>query len=155
VESFSSTILKAFEASIIDFTFLGLFVPMLISTGGNTSSQTSALTIQGLASGEINYSNIRRFFKREFLMALMLAIILGLTSFARVYFTHGKIMHSFVVSFSLSMIVLLSVTLGSFIPLILKRFNFDPAFAAGPFLATLVDIFGVLIYCYISQLMLS
>ncbi len=155
VESFSSTILKAYEALIPEFYFFGLFIPMLVSTGGNTSSQTSALTIQGLASGEINYSNVKKFFKREFLMAVVLALILGITSFARVYFTHGRILNSFIVSFSLSIIVLVSVTLGSFIPLLLKRFNVDPAFAAGPFLATLMDILGILIYCYISKLILA
>jgi len=155
VESFSSTILKAYEYSIPDFHFLGLFLPMLVSAGGNTSSQTSAITIQGIASGEIHYSNVRRFFKREFLMAMALALILGLTSFARVYFTHGKLLHSFVISFSLSMIVLVSVTLGSMIPLLLKRLNIDPAFAAGPFLATLVDILGILIYCYIGKIILT
>lgn len=154
VESFSSTIIKAYE-STLDFCFLGIFIPMLVSTGGNTSSQTSALTIQGLASGEINYSNVYKFFKREFLMAMILALILGITSFARVYFTHGKLLTSFIVSFSLSVIVLVSVTLGSFIPLLLQKLNIDPAFAAGPFLATLMDILGILIYCYICKLLLA
>lgn len=153
VESFSSTVLTAYESTMGEF--LILFIPMLISAGGNTSSQTSAITIQGLASGEINYSNVYRFFKREFLMAIMLASILGLTSFARVYFTHGKFLNSFVVSFSLGLIVLVSVTLGSFIPLFLKRFNIDPAFSAGPLLATVMDILGILIYCYIGKLILS
>lgn len=155
VESFSSTIIKAYESIIPEFFFFGLFIPMLVSAGGNTSSQTSAITIQGLASGEINYSNVNKFFKREFFMALILALILGFTSFARVYFTHGKILNSFVVGFSLSIIVLVSVILGSFIPLLLKRFNIDPAFSAGPFLATLMDILGILIYCYISKLILT
>lgn len=155
IESFSSTILKAYEHSIVDFSFLGLFIPMLVSTGGNTSSQTSALAIQGLALGEINYSNIRRFFKREFFMAFCLAIMLGIIAFARVYFTYGRFLASIVVSMSLSLIVMLSVVLGSCIPLLLKKINIDPAFAAGPFLATIVDILGILIYCYISKLILS
>lgn len=155
IESFSSTILKAYEDSLHELTFLSLFIPMLVSTGGNTSSQTSALAIQGLALGEINYSNIRRFFKRESLMALCLALSLGFIAFLRVYFTHGKILTSAVVAMSLSVIVLLSVVLGSCIPLLLKRLNIDPAFAAGPFLATIVDILGILIYCYISKLILA
>lgn len=155
VESFSSTVLKAYEATIAEFAFLSLFIPMLVSAGGNTSSQTSAITIQGLASGEVNYSNIHRFFRREFLIAIILAVVLGITSFARVYFTHGKILSSFVVSLALAIIVLVSVTLGSFIPILLKRFNIDPAFSAGPFLATLMDILGILIYCYISKLILT
>ena len=153
VESFSSSVLKAHEDTLAG---LALFIPMLISTGGNTSSQTSALAIQGLASGEINFSNIARFIKREFLMALVISAILGLTAFARVFLSTGtNIYECLVVSITLSLIVLASVVLGSCIPLILKRFKIDPAFSAGPFLATMMDILGIVIFCYISKLILS
>jgi magnesium transporter len=88
-------------------------------------------------------------------MAVMLAMILGVASFARVYYTAGTTLtHSVVVSIALSTIVLVSVTLGSCIPLLLKRCNIDPAFSAGPFLATLMDILGILIFCYVSKLIL-
>jgi len=151
-ESFSSTILKAYEVSLCGF--LIYFIPMLVSTGGNTSSQTSALVIQGLASGEIHEANMHRFVRREFLMAVVLACILGVTAFGRVYYTTGKGFESFAVSISLALIVLVAVSLGSFIPLLLKRINIDPAFSAGPFLATLMDILGILIFCYVSKLIL-
>jgi magnesium transporter len=149
-ESFSNTILQAYE------TTLGLvlmsFIPMLISAGGNTSSQTSAMVIQGMAAGDIHQANMFKFLRRELLMAFMLAAILGVTSFIRVYYTAGTWVHSLVVSLTLATIVMASVTLGSCIPLLLKRFNIDPAFSAGPFLATLMDILGLLIYCYVSQI---
>jgi len=127
---------------------------MLISTGGNTSSQTSAVVIQGMASGEIRLSNMFRFLRREFLMALMLALILGLVAFLRVYYTTNNMLESTVIGASLSLIVLVSVVIGSCIPIVLKLLNIDPAFSAGPFLATLMDILGVLIYCYMSKLIL-
>jgi magnesium transporter len=152
VESFSSTILKAYEVTLCGF--LMYFIPMLVSTGGNTSSQTSALVIQGLATGEIYESNMKKFLWREFFMAAALALILGIAAFGRVYFSLGKAFESFAVSLSLSLIVLVSVLLGSFFPLILKRLNIDPAFSAGPFLATLMDILGILIYCFISKALL-
>lgn len=151
-ESFSSTILKAYEVTLCGF--LIYFIPMLVSTGGNTSSQTSALVIQGLASGEIHESNMHKFLRREFLMAAVLACILGITSFGRVYYSTGKGAESFAISFSLALIVLVAVSLGSFIPLLLKRLNIDPAFSAGPFLATLMDILGILIFCYVTKLFL-
>ncbi len=151
-ESFSTTILRAHEATLNDI--LLFFIPMLISVGGNTSSQTSAVVIQGMASGEIGFFNMIRFLRREFIMSSFLSLILGVTAFARVYFTSGMIWDSIVVSFSLSLIVITSVVLGSFIPFLLKRFNIDPAFSAGPFLATLMDILGVLIYCYMVKMFL-
>jgi magnesium transporter len=151
-QSLSTMILKHYEATLEGFLFL--FLPMLTSTGGNSSSQTSALVIQGMASDEINSSNTTRFLLRELRMAVMIAIILGIFSFLRVYFTYGQLLKSFAISLSLSMIVLVSVILGSCIPIGLKKLNIDPAFAAGPFLATIMDITGLLIYCYICKLLL-
>jgi magnesium transporter len=128
---------------------------MLISTGGNTSSQTSAVVIQGMATGEIHSGTMRRFLKRELLTACALSLLLGLASFARVYITYRSLWESVAVSLSVAFVVLFAVSLGSIIPIILKRLNIDPAFSAGPFLATLMDILGILIYCYISKLILS
>ena len=72
---------------------------------------------------------------------------LGTTAFIRVYLTNKDLLQSIVVSVTLAVIVLVSVTLGSAMPFILKRFNIDPAFSAGPFLATIMDIIGIFIYC--------
>lgn len=152
-ESFSGTILHAYHETL--GVLLLSFIPMLISAGGNTSSQTSGMVLQGMASGEIRTSNMFKFLRREFIMASLLALILGTVAFLRVYWTTTHIMHSFVVSLALGIIVLMSVTLGSCIPFILRRFNIDPAFSAGPFLATIMDILGVMIYCYITKLLLS
>ncbi len=151
-ESFSGAIMHAYEATL-GFVLMS-FIPMLISTGGNTSSQTSAVAIQGMASGEIRRSNLWRFLRREFCIAVLLAGVLGVTAFGRVFYTTGELTQSFAVSLSLGLIVTLSVMLGSCIPIVLKRLNIDPAFAAGPFLATIVDIVGILIYCYMIKLIL-
>lgn len=151
-ESFSSSILHAYESTLS--AFLLSFIPMLISTGGNTSSQTSAVVIQGMASGDVTFSNMRRFLRREFMMASVLACILGIASFARVYITGGSMLESAVISGTLSIIVLLAAMLGSCMPLLLKRLNIDPAFSAGPFLATIMDIVGILIFCYLIQTLL-
>src|SRR3990167_9177889 len=152
IESFSSIILHIHEATIPGW--LLVFLTMLVSVGGNTSSQTSAVVIQGLASGEINFSNVFRFLRRESLMALMLAIVLGVTAFIRVFFSTYNIMGSFIIGLTTAAIVLTSVSLGSLVPLILKRIGSDPAFSAGPFLATVMDILGILMFCYIIKLML-
>ncbi|OGT36013.1 MAG: magnesium transporter [Gammaproteobacteria bacterium RIFCSPHIGHO2_12_FULL_37_14] len=153
-ESLSTTIMDSFELVLSGF-FLSAFVPMLVSCGGNTSSQSSAIAIQGLGSGEINYSNVKKFLRRELLIAACLALILATTAFIRVYLTRHDIYTGLIVALTLASIVTLSVTLGSLLPLLLKRFKIDPAFSAGPFLATIMDVVGLLIYCYIAKLVLG
>ena len=128
---------------------------MLISTGGNTSSQTSAVVIQSLATGELTRANTWRFLRKELRIAGMLALVLGLTAFGRVYWTSGAPFESIAIATTVFLIVVISAALGSSVPLLLKRFKVDPAFSAGPFLATVMDVIGVLIFCYVSRLILS
>ncbi|UNE35058.1 magnesium transporter [Vermiphilus pyriformis] len=150
-QSFTTTIMRSYEATLRLGSLL-FFTNMLISTGGNTSNQTSALVIQGLATGDLRSANVRRFIKREMLMGVALSCVLGVAAFARAYFFTRAFTESITISLALSAIVVIAVTLGSSIPLLLRRFNIDPAFSAGPFLATLMDILGVLIYCAICRL---
>jgi magnesium transporter len=154
VQTLSTIIIGKYE--VLLGSFLMMFITMITSTGGNSSSQTSALVIQGLISGEITDSNIMRFLKRELFMALAIGASLGVISFVRVYLTHtGNVWGNLAVSVSLTVIVVVSVMLGSLIPIILKKLDLDPALSAGPFLATIMDVLGLLIYCGISQLILS
>ncbi len=152
IESFASTILDAYETTLP--RFLLAFITMLVSTGGNTSSQTSALAIQGMASGEINITNAWRFFRREFSMALVIALILGFAGFMRVWLTGVAVLPSFVVSLTLALIVMTSVILGSAIPLALNKLKIDPAFSAGPLLATIMDILGIFIFAFLTKFLL-
>lgn len=152
-QSFSTTIMKSYKATL-GFGMLMYFTNMINSTGGNTSSQTSALVIQGLATGELHSQNVFRFLRREFIMSLILAVILGLVAVARAYISSASFMESIAIGCSLGALVTVSVMLGAIIPLVLKRLNIDPAFSAGPFLATLMDILGILIYCFITWLIL-
>lgn len=153
LQSLSTMILEYYQATLTGFFMY--FITMLISTGGNTSSQSSALAIQGMATGEISGGAIVRFIKRELLMACMIALILGSFSWLRIYLTHHDLLGSFVVSFSLGMIVLVSVMLGSCMPIVLKKLGMDPAHSAGPLLATLMDIVGLFVYCVITHWALS
>lgn len=153
LESVTSVIVGKYEAVLTPF--LVMFFALLVSTGGNTSGQTSAIAIQGMSSGDINSSNLAKFVRREFLIGCLLALILSFVSFIRVYFVHRDLIGSLVVSVSLGLIVLLSVLLGASFPIVLKKLGVDPAFSAGPFLATLMDILGIFIYCYVAYLVLS
>jgi len=152
--SVSTFILHSYETSLQTLPLLFSLVPMLTSTGGNTSNQTSVIVIQGIASGEIDFGNVLRFMRRELLMAFVLGFVLGLVAFLRVYLTSYALVESLIASGTVTAIVITSVILGACIPIILRRFNIDPAFSAGPFLATIMDILGVLIYCLIIRLFL-
>lgn len=126
--------------------FLITYIGMITSTGGNTSSQVSALAIQGIASGSIKTNNIVRFVKRELFIALFLGFILGMIGMLRIYFFHYQLRESCIVGIALFCIVILSTFLGSTIPFLLQYIKLDPAYSAGPLLATCMDIFGVIIF---------
>ncbi len=153
-ESFSGSLLRMYD-HVIKFGILGSFLPMLTSAGGNSGSQTSAVVIQGLASGEITLSHVFLLLRREFLVSTLLATILGIVSFARAYWVGGSWLECLAIAGSLGLIVLISSILGSIIPFILRRFGIDPAFSAGPFLATLMDILSIVIYCHVSNFFLQ
>lgn len=131
---------------------LTLFVTTLLSTGGNASTQTSALVIQGVASGEINSSNAKRFLRQELIIAFCLSLILGLGAFFRVLLTpKGTIVAGVTVGLSIGVVVMVAVLLGSAVPFVLKRLGIDPAYAAGPFLTTAIDIIGIFLFCQIAK----
>lgn len=154
-ESLTSVIMEHFHATLSASTFLFSFIAMLVATGGNTSSQTSAIVIQGLSSGDIHDANVHKFLKREFFIGFVLALFLSIIAFIRIYMFHQVVAGALVVSLSLGAIVFMAVIFGSVLPVILKKMKIDPAFFAGPFLATIMDILGILIYCYIAYLILQ
>jgi len=155
LQTFSTIIMQYYEFLLRGFLYS--FSPMITSTGGNTSSQTSALAIQGITLGEITETNMSRFLLRELRMAMLIGLTLALVGFIRIYITHGaaNILGNLAVSISLGIIVLISVMLGSVMPLFLKKLDWDPALAAGPFLATLMDVLGLFAYCMISRLIIG
>ena len=154
VQSLSTAIITYYQATLEGF--LLLFITMLTSTGGNASNQTSALVIQGLATGEITDANSQKFLRREALMAIVMGVSLAIFSFLRIYPFYGShLVGCAVVSASLGLIVIFSVMLGGAMPLVLKRIGLDPAHSAGPLLATLIDVAGLLIYCLVSSFVLG
>jgi magnesium transporter len=151
-ESFSGPILRVYGQYLTPI--LISFIPMLNSAGGNAGSQASAVAIQGIASGEFDGANVMRLLKREFLIAGGIAVTLGFISFLRVYFVGGEMIESLAVSVAISLVIFISALLGTTIPFILNRFNVDPAFFAGPFLATVMDILSIFIFCFLSKALL-
>lgn len=153
-EMLTATAMGYFEDEIAKAVVLALFVPLIISSGGNSGSQASTLIIQAMALGEISINDWWRVIRRELLSGMMLGAVLGVIGFTRVmlwnqiFHTYGE--HSFLIAstvgFSLVGVVLWGTIAGSMLPIVLKKFGADPATSSAPFVATLVDVTGLVIY---------
>ncbi|HBS47897.1 TPA: magnesium transporter [Candidatus Dependentiae bacterium] len=155
LQSASSFVLSSYEKLITQNAILFFFLNMLIGTGGNAGNQSGALVIRGLSTGEIHRKNGLKVLFREFRVAIIIALFLAVIGFERVYLTRHNLIAAVVISISLSAIVVVSIFLGTLLPLLLERLNIDPAHAAAPFLATLMDIIGISIYCIIASKILG
>jgi magnesium transporter len=153
-EMFTATAMGYFEAEIARAVKLALFVPLIISSGGNTGSQAATLIIRALALGEFGLRDWWRVLRRELLAGLMLGAILGSIGFVRIaawnavshmYGEHWVLL-GLTVATSLLGVVVWGTLTGSMLPFILKRLGFDPATSSAPFVATLVDVTGLIIY---------
>jgi magnesium transporter len=162
-EMLTATAMGYFEGEISKAVVLALFVPLIISSGGNSGSQASSLIIRAMALGEIKLKDWWRVMKREVFSGLFLGTLLGIIGFARVaawtlftnmYGPHW-ILVGLVVGFSLIGVVLWGTLSGSMLPLILKRLGADPAVSSAPFVATLVDVTGLVIYFTVAMLIMS
>lgn len=155
LQSLSSLIMSNFHELLDRNVILTFFLTALIGTGGNAGNQSSAILIRGLATGEINKKNGILALFREMGVSLILSLLLVVVMFFRVYYYHPNILIAIAVSSTLFFIVNLSILLGSALPLIFEKLNIDPAHTAAPFLATIMDILGVLIYCFIASKILG
>ena len=163
-EMLTATAMSYFEDEIRKAVVLALFVPLIISSGGNSGSQASTLIIQAMAVGEISIRDWWRVMRREIISGLMLGSILGLIGFIRVvtwsqlfpevYGSHYLLIGE-VVGFSLIGVVLWGTLSGSMLPIILKRLGADPAVSSAPFVATLVDVTGLIIYFSVAYIFLE
>ena len=161
-ESFTATAMGFFQDEIAKAVVLAMFVPLIISSGGNTGSQASTLIIRALALGDITVKEWWRIFRREVSVGFILGVGLAVIGFARVaiwsqfvnlYGPHWMLV-GFIVAISLIGVVLWGNLVGSLFPLVLKRFGFDPATSSAPFVATVVDVTGLVIYFSIASMFL-
>ncbi|OFY70763.1 MAG: magnesium transporter [Bacteroidetes bacterium RIFCSPLOWO2_12_FULL_37_12] len=161
-EMLTATAMGFFEDEISKAVVLALFVPLIISSGGNSGSQAATLIIRALAIGEVRISDWFRILKREIFSGVFLGFVLGLLGFLRIVvwsnFTNIYGEHSFriasVVGLSLTGVVIWGTISGSMFPLLLKKAGFDPATSSAPFVATMVDVTGLVIYFSFALLIL-
>ncbi len=162
-EMLTATAMGRFEDEIAKAVVLSIFVPLVISSGGNSGSQASTLIIRAMALGEVKLRDWWQVMKREFSSGLSLGGILGTIGFVRItiwhYLFHSYGEHWFLlaltVGFSLVGIVLWGSLSGSMLPFLLRRVGLDPATSSAPFVATLVDVSGLIIYFTVAAFILK
>ena len=161
-EMLTATAMGFFEREIERAVVLALFVPLIISSGGNSGSQAATLVIRALALGEIRLAQWWRVMSREIGSGLALGVILGAIGFTRIalwsafsnlYGPHWPLV-ALTVGLALVGIVLWGTLAGSMLPMVLRRLGFDPATSSAPFVATLVDVTGLVIYFSVAILVL-
>ena len=162
-EMLTASAMAFFEDEIAKAVILVLFIPLIISSGGNSGSQASTLIIRAMALGEINFEDWWRVMKREIMSGLVLGSMLGIIGFLRIVIwssispVYGEhyILVGLTVGITLLFIVLWGTLCGSMLPIMLKKMGFDPATSSAPFVATLVDVTGLVIYFFVASLLLS
>jgi magnesium transporter len=161
-EMLTASAMGYFEKEIARAVVLALFVPLIISSGGNSGSQATTLVIRAMALGEVRLGDWWRVVRREFLTGLGLGAVLATIGFVRIvvwehiFHTYGRhyVGVATTVAMSLVGVVLWGTIAGSMLPFILRRLGLDPASASAPFVATLVDVSGLVIYFSMAALIL-
>lgn len=162
-EMLTTTAMQYFNVELGKVLVLGIFIPLTISAGGNSGSQASTLIIRAMALGEIGLGDWWRILRRELLSGLTLGLILGAVGFLRIELWQSLNIYNYgphhiriadIIFISLIGIVLWGSVIGSMLPILLKRLGLDPATSSAPFVATLVDVTGIIIYFSVAYLLL-
>ncbi len=161
-EMLTASAMGHYETQIAKAVILALFVPLIISSGGNSGSQATTLVIRAMALGEVGIKDWFRIVRRELMAGIALGLILATIGMVRILVWQG-IFHTYgahyvavaaTVAVSLVGVVMWGTMSGAMLPFIIRRFGFDPASASAPFVATLVDVSGLIIYFNVAQVVL-
>lgn len=153
---FTSAAMQSYLATIGQALVLTAFVPLIISSGGNSGSQSATLIIRALAVGDVEIGDALRVLLRELGQGLALGSCLGVIGFGLVAFgTEQGLRFATVVAVSLVLVVLVGTVVGSMLPLLLRRLGFDPAVASSPFVASVVDVTGIIVYFTVARQLLQ
>ncbi len=151
----SAGVIERYSDLIQTFVALSFFIPMLNGTAGNTGTQSSTLILRSLATGDIEISDWFKIMVKEILVGISLGGVLGFLAFVRGYMDgHGSFDLALVIGISMITLVFWANIIGALLPLVLVKFKLDPAVISSPFMATFIDVTGVLIYFNVATYML-
>jgi magnesium transporter len=145
-EMFTGTALRHYESTLASALALTFFIPLIISSGGNSGSQSATLITRALAVGDVEMRDAVRVFARELGQGLVLGAFLGAIGFGRALMWGNGTDVAWVVAITLLSVVITGTVVGAMLPLAFTRLGFDPAIASSPFVASLVDVAGIIIY---------
>ncbi len=150
----TSSLLKHFQTLLLTLPMLTMFIPLITQTGGNVGSQSSVLMIRSISAHNIRFRNLPAALAKELLVALALALIMGLLVFLRNQWFLPELawQHNLAVSLGLGAVVLFAALIGIFVPLLLSFMKMDPTVASGPLMATLIDVIGLGLYFLVIQI---
>jgi magnesium transporter len=149
-EMFTGTALRHYESTLASAIALTFFIPLIISSGGNSGSQSATLITRALAVGDVEMRDAMRVFLRELGQGLVLGAFLGVIGFGRALMWGNGNDVATVVALTLLFVVITGTVVGAMLPLIFTKLGFDPAIASSPFVASLVDVAGIIIYFNIA-----
>jgi magnesium transporter len=147
--------MRSFSAELSAVTALSFYLPLLISAGGNSGSQSSTLVIRGLAVGDLNANDWWRVLYREFMQGITLGTMLALLGAGRALLAGDGISFAVLVGSTIVLVVLSGCVIGALIPLLLHRIGIDPATSSTPFIASLVDVMGIVVYLSLARVLIS
>lgn len=150
-EAYTSSVLQHFEEALESAIALAFFIPLLIGTGGNSGTQITSTLVRSMALGEVRLRDMGRVIRKEVSTSLLIALTLGLAGCLRAWMMGIGMEITLIVSLTLVCITLWSAVVSSVIPMVLKRIDIDPAVVSAPFIATLIDGTGLIIYFKIAQ----
>jgi magnesium transporter len=154
-EAYTGTVLRGFETELATVVALGFFIPLLIGTGGNIGSQTVTLIVRAMAIGEVTLRDVGWIVFRELRVGLIMGLVMGVVGFAQAALLGVGSDIGLVVGLTLVAISAWSATVAAALPLVLRRLRVDPAVVSAPFISTLVDGTGLIIYFEIARAVLS
>jgi magnesium transporter len=154
-EMFTGTAMRNYEGTLAAAIGLTLFIPLIISSGGNSGSQSATLITRALAVGDVDIKDALRVLLRELGQGLALGACLGAIGFVRALMWGSGTSLASVVAISLVAVVLVGTVVGAMLPLLFQRLGFDPAVASSPFVASLVDVTGLVIYFNVARQLLT
>lgn len=152
----TSSIIKSYNDVILTMTALRAFIPIIMGTGGNSGNQSSTLVIRGMSTGEIELTDWKKVFAKEFQVSLLVGLLLAIINFIRIMIMESVgIKVALVVSITMMMTVISSMLVGGLLPILAKKLKVDPAIMAAPLITTVVDACGLIIYFNIANLILN
>ena len=161
--TFTGQIISSFETSLAVLPILTAYIPMLMDTGGNAGSQASVTIIRSLSLNQVNFKDIGKVIWKELRVSIIVGLTLAIANFAKLMLIDNMILHNQAVTISVSLVICLTIFMivvvakfiGCTLPILTKKLGFDPTVMASPFITTIVDALGLLVYFQIATNLLS